>query len=350
MTASRSNCSTISTPSAADAGGALDRDAQPSLFDRLDWFRLVAAHCPPPGRLARRAGARRRPRRPGCSSPSTAAEAERLCRLVFAALRRRSAIATSDVMTPIAAALRDARHRRGRARRRSRIRSRSRAAFRAAGWLAVRHRRRPATGGSTRRARISTAYWATRPGQLRNTAKRKAKAAGLDIEIHDRFDAAAWADYEAVYAASWKPEEGSLRLPARAGRAGGRGRARCGSASPARTARPVAAQLWLVENGTRRSTSSLIARMPRRCRPAPCSAWRCSATRSTRTGSRAIDYGTGDDGYKRDWMGERRPLWRLEAFNPRTLRGLARRRAGRDYRRLSAAREAVRRGAATRGA
>ena len=34
------------------------------------------------------------------------------------------------------------------------------------------------------------AYWATRPGQLRNTAKRKAKAAGLEIEIHDRFDAA----------------------------------------------------------------------------------------------------------------------------------------------------------------
>jgi CelD/BcsL family acetyltransferase involved in cellulose biosynthesis len=36
-----------------------------------------------------------------------------------------------------------------------------------------------------------------------------------------------------------------------------------------------------------------------------------------------IDYGTGDDGYKRDWMGERATLWRLEAFNPASPRGLA---------------------------
>ena len=36
----------------------------------------------------------------------------------------------------------------------------------------------------------------------------------------------------------------------------------------------------------------------------------------------AIDYGTGDDGYKKDWMAERRPLWRLDAYNMRTLRGL----------------------------
>jgi CelD/BcsL family acetyltransferase involved in cellulose biosynthesis len=38
---------------------------------------------------------------------------------------------------------------------------------------------------------------------------------------------------------------------------------------------------------------------------------------------RLIDYGTGDDAYKRDWMDERRQLWRLTAFNRRSLRGLA---------------------------
>ena len=43
---------------ARDAAGALDRAAQPSLFDRLDWFRLLAEHCPPPGKkLAVRASA-----------------------------------------------------------------------------------------------------------------------------------------------------------------------------------------------------------------------------------------------------------------------------------------------------
>ena len=46
--------------------------------------------------------------------------------------------------------------------------------------------------------------------QLRNTAKRRAKAAGLDIRIYDRFDESAWADYEEVYRQSWKPEEGSF--------------------------------------------------------------------------------------------------------------------------------------------
>ncbi|MEA3029969.1 MAG: hypothetical protein QOG13_1294, partial [Sphingomonadales bacterium] len=37
---------------AADAGGALDRAAQPSLFGRLDWFRLIHDFCPPKGKLA----------------------------------------------------------------------------------------------------------------------------------------------------------------------------------------------------------------------------------------------------------------------------------------------------------
>ncbi len=36
-----------------------------------------------------------------------------------------------------------------------------------------------------------------------------------------------------------------------------------------------------------------------------------------------IDYGTGDEPYKRDWMGERATLWRLEAFNLGSPRGLA---------------------------
>ena len=35
-----------------------------------------------------------------------------------------------------------------------------------------------------------------------------------------------------------------------------------------------------------------------------------------------IDYGTGDDSYKADWMAERRQLWRLSAYDPRTMRGL----------------------------
>ena len=36
---------------ARDAAGKLDRAVRPSLFDRLDWYRRLAEHCPPPGKL-----------------------------------------------------------------------------------------------------------------------------------------------------------------------------------------------------------------------------------------------------------------------------------------------------------
>jgi len=35
-----------------------------------------------------------------------------------------------------------------------------------------------------------------------------------------------------------------------------------------------------------------------------------------------IDYLTGDDTYKKDWMSHRRERWGIIAFNPRTPRGL----------------------------
>jgi CelD/BcsL family acetyltransferase involved in cellulose biosynthesis len=37
-----------------------------------------------------------------------------------------------------------------------------------------------------------------------------------------------------------------------------------------------------------------------------------------------VDYLTGDDGYKKDWMTHRRERWGIVAFNPRSLRGLLR--------------------------
>ena len=34
-----------------------------------------------------------------------------------------------------------------------------------------------------------------------------------------------------------------------------------------------------------------------------------------------VDYLTGDEAYKQDWMSERRERWGIAGFNPRTLRG-----------------------------
>ena len=50
-----------------------------------------------------------------------------------------------------------------------------------------------------------------------------------------------------------------------------------------------------------------------------------------------IDFGSGDDAYKSDWMSSRRERWGIVAFNPRTLPGLlgaARHLGGRTLRRI----------------
>ena len=187
----------------------------------------------------------------------------------------------SDVMTALAEALRDRRlaERRAVAGRGCRTTA---AAFRAAGWVT---RLDPKTGNW----RIATEgmdfddYWASRPGQLRSTFKRRAKAAGLEIVIHDRFDAAAWADYEAVYRASWKPEEGSFAfLRALAEQEGAAGTLRLGLAyKEARRSPPSSGRSSMMK---RRSTSSLMPRAPRHCLPALSLAKRCSAAPSTRIG------------------------------------------------------------------
>lgn len=302
---------------ARDAAGALDRAGQPSLFGRLSWFRLIADHCPPPGALA----------------VLRARDGERSVWLFLAvAGRRASAFATwyslrfdavgqldDDVMTAIAAAARA-----------SGIAEVAlapiadpeplRAAFRAAGWKVFLT---PQAGNW----RIDTegldfdTYWAQRPARLRNTAKRRTKSAALDIQIYDRFDAEAWADYEAVYRASWKPEEGSFPfLKALAKQEGAAGTLRIGVAR--KNGRPVAVQLWLIENGEATIHKLAYAEEAKAMSPGTILGAAMFRRALDTDRVRSIDYGTGDDAYKTDWMAERRVLWRLSAFNPKTLRGL----------------------------
>jgi CelD/BcsL family acetyltransferase involved in cellulose biosynthesis len=301
---------------AQDAGGALDRGRQASLYDRLDWFRLLHAHVPPPGELAvwrARDGDK-------AAWLFLAVEGKKASAYAAWYSLRFNGIGASDVMTPLAGAI-----------RRSGIAALElapvddpeplAASFRAAGW---RVRLTEKTGNW----RVSTenedfaAYWAKRPGQLRSTAKRKAKAAGLEVEIFDRFDAGAWAAYEEVYRASWKPEEGSFPfLRALAEQEGAAGALRLGVAR--KDGKPLAVQLWLVENGE--ATIHKLAYREDAKELSPGTILGEAMFRRAIDGDRVrvIDYGTGDDAYKRDWMSERRPLWRLQAFNPATLKGLA---------------------------
>jgi hypothetical protein len=308
---------------AAAAAGALDRDAQPSLFARLSWFRLLRDHCPPPGRLL--------VVRAGDAWLFLAVEGRTARAYAVWYSLRFDAVGTleRDVMTALGAALR----KRGLARlvlapiigpaplRRG---------LAAAGWKVF-------VSEKTGNWRIDTAgmdfetYWAARPAQLRNTAKRRARTAGLEIEIYDRFDARAWADYEAVYRASWKPEEGSfLFLRALAEQEGAAGTLRLGVAR--KNGRPVAVQLWFVENGE--ATIHKLAYAEDAKAMSPGTLLGMAMFRRALDGDRvsAIDYGTGDDPYKKDWMAARRPLWQIEAFDPRTpggFLGMARALVGR---------------------
>jgi hypothetical protein len=298
---------------AQDAAGALDRAVQPGLFSRLSWFRLIYAHCPPPGQLlVVRAGA----------AWLFLAMQGRAARAYAAWYSLRfDAVGTleSDAMTSLGMALRKMGLARlelapilnpGPLRR----------GLRAAGWKVFVTEKTGNWWIDTTGMDFET-YWATRPAQLRNTAKRRGKTAGLDIEIYDQFDARAWKDYEAVYRASWKPEEGSFPfLRDLAKQEGAANTLRLGVAR--KDGRPVAVQLWFVENGE--ATIHKLAYTEDAKAMSPGTLLGMEMFRRALDVDRvsAIDYGTGDDTYKKDWMAGRRPLWQIEAFDPRTLRGL----------------------------
>lgn len=157
-------------------------------------------------------------------------------------------------------------------------------------------------------------YWASRPGQMRTTLKRKARK--VDVTIYSRFDEAAWAAYEDIYARSWKPEEGDPALLRRfAEQEGAGGRIRLALANY--QGMPVAAQFWTVENG--------IAYIHKLAHLEEHKALSAGTTLSAALFEHVIDtdrvelvdFGTGNDRYKRDWMELDRPRYRIDCLDPR---------------------------------
>jgi CelD/BcsL family acetyltransferase involved in cellulose biosynthesis len=309
---------------AADAAGALDRDAQPLLYRRLDWYRLLAGHCPPDGRLIV-ARAQSGPTRAWLFLARNGARAASYAS--WYSLRagishvQPDQSETPECVEAIARALR------GTGLARVEIGpdesgfTEAAADFRRAGWIVSLIADKANWIARTGDMDFDT-YWAARPAKLRNTFKRKAKAAGLDVKVHDRFDAAAWADYESVYRASWKPEEGSFPfLRALAEQEGAAGTLRLGIAI--QDGRPVAAQLWLVEDGIATIHKLAYAEDAKSLSPGTILGEAMFRRAIDGDRVRLIDYGVGDEPYKADWMDERRQLWRMIAHNPRILRGLA---------------------------
>ena len=299
-----------------DGGGALAREAQPSIYDRIAWYRLVAAHCDLPGKpiVAR---ARHMQRRAWMFLAVDGRKASAWAS--WYSLRWRP-IGEPDLFVHILAAFRD-----GQVAELDLAPLEDPAplveACTKSGWIAfvepAKANWRAVTAGLD-----FDGYWAKRPSKLRNSARRKAKTAGLEIEIHHRFDHQAWADYESVYEASWKPNEGSPAfLRALAEQEGAAGTLRLGVARKDRQA--LAAQLWLVEGGE--ATIHKLAYREDAKALSPGTVLSMAMFRHAIDEDRVtvIDYGTGDEPYKSDWMDERRMLWRVRAYNRRTLTGLA---------------------------
>ena len=185
-------------------------------------------------------------------------------------------------------------------------------AFRQAGWTVFED---PCDTNHILRVdgRSYADYLASRPGPVRTTLKRKAKK--VDVTLSDRFDPQDWAAYEAIYAESWKPEEGDpdlLRAFAR--QESKAGRYRFGIAR--HNGEPVAAQFWTVDGGT-----AYIHKLAHRESAKPLSP---GTTLTAALFERVIDidkvslvdFGTGDDPYKRDWMEEQRTRWHLTCLRP----------------------------------
>lgn len=302
----------------AALGGRLDRAEAAWLFEQGDWFALLHAHCL----------ADQRPR----IMQACEGTAEAWLFLVESGEGRLSAMANwySFDWAPIFLGAPDA------ATRARLLQSIAKAllpgvaqidlypmeapqpilsAFRRAGWFAVQ---RP-MGGRYRMelgARDFAAYWQGRPGRLRETVRRKGRGAPFSLEIGTMLTEALWRDYVDVHARSWKDEEPSLDfLRALAERESAAGTLRLGFAR--QDGRAVAAQFWSVEKGV-----ALIHKLSHdaafdRASPGTLLSHAMFAHAIDRDGARVIDYGTGDNGYKAEWMDERRPLMRVDAFNPR---------------------------------
>ncbi len=180
------------------------------------------------------------------------------------------------------------------------------------------------------------ASWlASRPGALRNTIKRRIKAAAaLELRCFGlRFAPTepnsqpidldqAVVQFEAVYAASWKPPEPFARVNAQIMR---------GLASAhvlrvgilADQAGPIAAQYWAVSG--RRAYLLKLAYIKTAAARSPgtvLTALMIKSILSTETIDH-LDFGRGEDRYKRDWVSQQQPRVGLLLINKRSASGVA---------------------------
>jgi len=174
--------------------------------------------------------------------------------------------------------------------------------------------------------RSSSEYLATLPSQVRNTLRRKAKKLESSgrcrltivtggVSLDD-----AIADYQRIYDASWKvPEPYPSFVPGLIRTCAGLGWLRLGLLYV--DGEPAAAQIWIVNGKT--ASIYKLAYQEKFSELSVGTILTAHLMRQVIDVDRVdtVDYLTGDDPYKRDWMSHRRERWGILALNPRTARG-----------------------------
>lgn len=296
----------------------LGRSPASAPFDRLEWFELLARHCLPAEacRIAVARDGDALAALPFCLTADGAAPLgtwysffvrpvsndPARAPALLAALARSLALAGAARLSPMpeteAIALA--------------------AAFREAGWIGVAE---PCDTNHILElwGRSFADYWAARPGALRETVRRKSARGKVSLRIESTFNPADWAAYEAIYAKSWKPSEGSpafLRAFAEAESTAGT--LRMGIAEI--DGEPVAAQFWTVEGGTAWIHKLAHDEAHRAHSPGTLLTHALLAHVIDEDRVQTVDFGTGNDAYKRDWMEAQRPRYALQFYRPAATR------------------------------
>lgn len=164
------------------------------------------------------------------------------------------------------------------------------------------------------------------PSKLRNTLERKSKQlarsgkANIAIVTGGEELEAAITAYNIVYLSSWKrPEPYPDFVPQLIRMCASQGALRLGILSV--DGQPAAAQMWIVHN-----RKALIYKLAYDEQFAQLSVGTVLTAALMEhaldvDGVTEVDYLSGDDSYKRDWMSARRERWGILAMNPRTFRG-----------------------------
>ena len=162
--------------------------------------------------------------------------------------------------------------------------------------------------------------------KLQNTIARKsrtlvdAKRLRIEIVCHEEDIEKSIAAYEDIYLSSWKDGEiFSAFIPGLIRSCAQQGTLRLGIAYI--DDQPAAAQIWIVHHRV-----ASIFKLAYNERFAKLSIGTILTSKLMQQvididKVREVDYLTGDDAYKKDWMSHRRERWGIVAFNLRTFRG-----------------------------